>query len=93
MSDINNILNERSKTHGDFLDNSRASQNIKHIMHAENADRPKRHQISLALDQCEALDMIANKIGRILGGNPDVIDHWDDIAGYATLIANRLRSE
>jgi hypothetical protein len=35
----------------------------------------------------EALDMIAHKIGRILAGNPMYKDHWDDIAGYATLVS------
>jgi hypothetical protein len=44
----------------------------------------------LASDQKEALDMIVHKIARILNGNPNVHDHWHDIAGYATLIANRL---
>ena len=34
--------------------------------------------------------MIAHKIGRILAGNPDFKDHWDDIAGYAVLISQRV---
>jgi hypothetical protein len=41
-------------------------------------------------DQREALDMIAHKIGRILNGDPDYSDSWRDIAGYATLVADRL---
>jgi hypothetical protein len=40
--------------------------------------------------QREALDMIQHKIGRILAGNPNHHDHWHDIAGYATLVANEL---
>jgi hypothetical protein len=40
--------------------------------------------------QMEALEMIAHKIARILNGNPDHHDHWHDIAGYATLVAERL---
>ena len=46
--------------------------------------------LELAPDQIEALEMIAHKIARILNGNPDTHDHWHDIAGYATLVANRL---
>jgi hypothetical protein len=42
-------------------------------------------------DQRETLDMIAHKIGRILAGDPNVEDHWKDIAGYATLSADRVR--
>ena len=34
--------------------------------------------------------MIACKIARILSGDPNWRDHWDDIAGYATLVAERL---
>jgi len=42
------------------------------------------------VDQDEALDMIAHKIGRIVNGDPDYEDSWRDIAGYATLVADRL---
>jgi hypothetical protein len=45
---------------------------------------------NMAPDQREALDMIAHKIGRILNGDPDYSDSWRDIAGYATLVADRL---
>lgn len=47
----------------------------------------------LAPDQKEALEMLAHKIGRILNGDPDYADSWDDIAGYATLVANRLKGK
>ena len=36
--------------------------------------------------------MIAHKIGRILAGDPNHIDHWLDIAGYATLVAKELEA-
>ena len=45
---------------------------------------------SLSEVQKEALEMIQHKIGRILAGNPDHKDHWDDIAGYAKLVSDRL---
>jgi hypothetical protein len=35
--------------------------------------------------QIEALDMIALKLSRILSGQANFKDHWDDIAGYAKL--------
>ena len=34
--------------------------------------------------------MIVTKIARIVNGSPDKVDHWVDIAGYATLVADRL---
>jgi len=39
----------------------------------------------------EALDMFAVKIGRLLLGNPNHIDSWHDIAGYATCVENYLK--
>jgi len=44
-------------------------------------------------DQREALDMICHKIARIVNGNPDYADSWTDIAGYATLVAERLEND
>lgn len=81
--DVNKILDERKKTHGDFTDHARITRNLKHVMTAELGWG------RLMAVQAEALDMIAHKIGRILAGDPNVKDHWDDIAGYATLVANR----
>ena len=37
-----------------------------------------------------ALDMIFHKLARIGCGNNREIDHWRDIAGYATLVENEL---
>jgi hypothetical protein len=81
------ILGQRAKTYGAFKDNARVAQGIKRVMaeHARERDR------TFADDQWEALEMIASKISRIVNGDPDSVDQWDDIAGYATLIADRLR--
>ncbi len=38
----------------------------------------------------ESFQMIANKIGRILNGDPLYKDSWTDIIGYATLIETDL---
>jgi hypothetical protein len=81
---IQKTLKERQKTHGDFATHALIAQSIKCQMfnaHGYGA---------LGATQREALDMIAHKIARILNGNPDHHDHWHDIAGYATLVANDL---
>jgi hypothetical protein len=77
------LLVERGKTHGDYTVHARITCNIKAMMH--NEDNWK----GLKATQAESLDMIAHKIGRILAGDPDFRDHWDDIAGYAKLVADR----
>lgn len=78
------IIDERQKTHGEFSDNAAMSQMLKAVFN--NYGRDKRSAV-----QNEALDLIAVKLSRILS-NPIVSDHWDDIAGYATLAANEIRS-
>lgn len=81
--DVNKILAVRPSTHGDFSDNSAISRVLKDTMSCYAGWR------RLTNVQREALDMIAHKISRILAGDPNFKDHWDDIAGYATLVANR----
>lgn len=81
---IEAILAERGKTHGDFTDNARVMQSLKRIVHAE-AGWDKLTDV-----QREALHMILHKVGRIISGNPNTHDHWDDIAGYAKLASERI---
>lgn len=81
---VKEILQERGKTHGNFIYNSMVSQSMKIMF------RDQPNWFGLSASQREALDMIAHKIGRILAGNPNFKDHWDDIAGYAQLIAKTL---
>lgn len=77
--ETNDLLNERGKTHGSFIVNSRVSQAIKNALRREEtyAQLPDIHR--------EALDFIAGKIGRIMAGQYDYDDHWEDVAGYALL--------
>lgn len=83
MKDIDEILNERAQTHGDFGSHAAITQAIKADMACQSS------YSSLHEHQRESLEMIAHKIGRILAGDPDFRDHWDDIAGYAKLSADR----
>ena len=87
MTDITSTLAQRGSRYGAFPEHARITQNLKTVM----ADTP--NWFSLASDQKETLEMIAHKIGRILNGDPDYDDSWIDIAGYATLVANRLAAE
>lgn len=73
------VLQDRGRTHGDFNDQASISQQIKGVL---SRGRP------LSAAQKEALEMIAVKMSRIVSGNPDEIDHWLDIAGYAKLVSD-----
>jgi len=85
--DINETLDQRQKTHGIFTDHAQISQKLKTIISVQY------NYGGLEDDQKEALEMIMHKVARILNGNPDTHDHWHDIAGYATLVANRLKGD
>lgn len=83
---IDDVLIERGRRYGAFLDQARITQGIKGaiFLHADLDN--------LEYDHKEALEMIANKIGRIINGDPNYADSWDDIAGYAKLVADRVRA-
>jgi len=87
--DIAQVLQERGKTHGDFADHARITQRLKAVMHDEMRKRVERGQLTLEDTQLESLDMIVHKIGRIIAGQADFHDHWDDIAGYAKLCGSK----
>lgn len=82
--DIESTLRDRGKTYGSFADRARITQAIKRAMvDSPNWDR-------LEDDQRECLENIAQKIGRILNGDPNHRDSWHDIIGYTKLVENRL---
>ena len=81
---MDDILAERGKRYGDFIDHAAISQHLKQSMACPGWNE-------LSCDQKEALEMIAHKIARILNGDPNYADSWIDIAGYAKLVADRLK--
>lgn len=87
MSTIDNTLNERGTRYGAFDDNAEITQHLKHVM------RQHSGWGDLSLSQAEALEMIAHKIGRILNGDPNYIDSWHDIGGYAGLVERSLQRD
>jgi hypothetical protein len=78
------ILQERQKIHGDFTADARTSQELKAIFHNST------NWQFMAPYQREAIELICTKLGRIAVGSHKHQDHWDDIAGYATLVSKRL---
>lgn len=87
MNDISNLLGERQNTHGTYSEVSSICQAIKRTM------RQSSGWDHLGNEHAEALEMIAMKIARILSGNSNFADHWEDIEGYARLVSNELQRE
>jgi len=89
VTDIGDVLKERGSRYGQFTDHAALSQKLKAVMIAHDADKYDK----MSPDQREALEMIAHKQARILNGDPNYADSWRDIAGYATLVADRLEGK
>ena len=89
VSGVGKVLDARAEQYGSFMQSSDTVIRIKSIMHNAVA----RNEVHLYPDQLQALDMIATKISRIVHGNPNHLDSWIDIAGYATLVADRLQGK
>lgn len=89
MSDINSTLKERGDRYGPFKDHAIVAMSLKNVISYELDKRNKK----LECDQQQALDTICDKIARIINGDPDYVDNWHDIAGYATLVERRLQND
>ena len=84
---IEDTLKERGSRYGSFTSHAEFAEAINTVYESSNNWKTMRP------DAKESLRIIANKIGRILNGDPDYDDNWRDIAGYATLVLNRIESE
>lgn len=81
MDTTDKLLEERLKTHGSFATHAKTTQELKRVLRHHN----KFTDWVMSDEHKEALEMIMHKVGRIMAGNADFVDHWDDIAGYAKL--------
>jgi len=77
-------LQVRGTRYGDFTSNAQLTQDIKSVMWASDG------WVKLNAVQAQALEVIADKIARILNGDPNYADNWHDIQGYAKLVEERL---
>ena len=85
MSTIKETLTERGEKYGAFKDNSEIAQRLKGVLNDWDGE--------LSYSQKEAIEVIFQKISRILTGDPDYIDNWHDIQGYAKLIEDELTNK
>lgn len=82
---MNELLAEREKTHGDFKDTARISLELKRVIHSNE-------RVIFSDVQLESLDLICTKLARIMSGDHNAVQHWEDVVGYAQLVVNDLTS-
>lgn len=97
-TEIEATLKERGDRYGKFEDHAKLCQGLKDLM--QNFRLPnqggevwKTQWEKLAPDQKQALEVIMDKVARILNGDPNYLDNWHDIQGYAKLVEDRLKGE
>lgn len=86
------VLKERGTRYGRFINQAGIAQGIHAVLDYGMRISGKTKQ-DFSVDELEAVNMIVNKLGRIFNGDPHYSDSWRDIAGYATLVADRLDSD
>ena len=94
---IENTLAERGNRYGDFTDHARLCQDLKDVMTTFAVVQNTPNSVAvhfpwgeLPATHKQALEVIADKIARILSGDPNYADNWHDIQGYAKLVEDRL---
>lgn len=94
---IDNTLAERGARYGDFTDHALIAQELQTVMHTAQArDASGAFMpgwVRLSAVQKQALTVIADKIARILSGDPNYTDNWHDIQGYAKLAEDRCYAD
>lgn len=86
--DVRETLAARGKTHGDWGKQAFLAQKLKLALLGEDF-----YKSNMTSQMQEGVEMICVKLSRIITGDPAEIDHWRDIAGYATLVADAIEGE
>lgn len=89
LPSVDETLAERGARYGDFTDHAVICQELKRVMKATGNGSCPTNWESLTDVKKQALEVIADKIARILSGDPEYKDNWHDIQGYAKLAEDR----
>ena len=92
VQSVAQVLEERGTRYGVFMGQARIAQSL-HIVLRQGMEMAGKNTFDFAPDELEAMHMIVNKIARIYNGDNHYSDSWRDIAGYATLVADRLDND
>ena len=84
---INEILTERGTRYGSFIQHSAIAQRMKRcVQDHSNWD-------FMTADKRQAIEVIIDKIARIVNGDPEYKDSWVDIQGYAKLAEDNCKED
>ncbi len=83
---VDATLSQRQTQYGCYEDVAHVTQQILSALRIGNYDE-------LPAPMKESLHMIASKMARIVNGDPEYLDNWHDIGGYAKLIEKLIKGE
>ena len=90
------LLHQRASVHGNAVNQFSVAQELKrtfeHWLRQNDFYISIEHSIDGQMIK-EGLDMTATKLSRILVGDCTFDDHWRDIGGYNTIVANHFKKE
>lgn len=87
VENIDTVLAERGNRYGMFADHAAICQGLKGVvLGREGYNR-------LQPDAKQAVEVIFDKIARMINGDPEYDDNWRDIIGYATLVLSRINDD
>lgn len=92
VQSVAQVLEERGTRYGQFINQAGIAQGLHQVLEFGMQVSGKT-RFDFYVDELEAINMIVNKIARIYNGDPHYSDSWRDIAGYATLVADRLDND
>ncbi len=95
---LSDTLKERGGRYGEFKDQAVIAVALKNVLRYQWSDdlltltiRPGWARLEPY--QQHALDITCDKLSRIINGDPNYLDNWHDIQGYAKLVEDRLIQE
>ncbi len=83
---VDATLSQRQSQYGCYEDVAHVTQQILSALRIGNYDE-------LPAPMKESLHMIASKMARIVNGDPEYLDNWHDIGGYAKLIEKLIKGD
>jgi nucleoid-associated protein YejK len=82
--DITETLDQREGRYGEYVKVAATAQQLKETL------RGGASWNGMEAYMQESLDLIANKLARIVNGDPFYDDSWHDVGGYAKLVEIEL---
>lgn len=78
LAHVEKVIADRAERHGE--------DPVAQLLHSQQIKRAINHRTSetLTLTEIEAIDNIAQRLSRLVDGNPS-ISAWEDLIGYAAI--------